>query len=40
MGRWPPRPPRSKFIREGADYCDGCVREAIYRYICTNTLGR
>ena len=28
MGRWPPRPPRSKFIRESVDYCDGLVREA------------
>ena len=28
MGRWPPRPPRSKFIRERADYCDMFVSEA------------
>ena len=28
MGQWPPRPPRSKFIREGVDYCNGFVTEA------------
>ena len=28
MGRWLPRPPRSKFIRERVDYCTRFVREA------------
>jgi hypothetical protein len=28
MGRWQPRQPRGKFIKEGADYCNGFVREA------------
>ena len=28
MGRWPPRPSRSKFIRLSVDYCNGFVKEA------------
>ena len=28
MGRWPPRPSRSKFMRESVDYCNRFVREA------------
>ena len=28
MGRWPPRPPRSKIIRESVGYFDRFVREA------------
>jgi len=31
MGRWPPRPPRSKFRRISVDYCDRFVREARIR---------
>ena len=27
MGQWPPRPPKSKFIRERADCCARFVRE-------------
>ena len=28
MGRWPPRPPRRKFIKESVDYCSMFAREA------------
>ena len=28
MGRWPPRPSRSKFIRLSADYCNRFVKDA------------
>ena len=28
MGPWPPRPPRSKFIRESVDYCNMFARDA------------
>ena len=28
MGRWPPRPPRNKFIRERVDYYNKFVRVA------------
>jgi len=28
MGRWPPRPARSKFIKESVAYWNGFVREA------------
>ena len=28
MGRWPPRPPSSKFARAGVDYCNTFASEA------------
>ena len=28
MGRWPPRPSRSKFIRLSVDYCNRFVKDA------------